>query len=97
MQQAADTLGVREVAARVDEDDVGRRRLDQRGGVGGQHADGVQQQAEGGQNLRRRLKDAGHQQQLAHVMPPPGGVRRLTTLYKHKRDPGATPPEVPLR
>jgi len=40
-------------------------------GIGREHADGVQQQAEGRQDLGRGLKDAGHQQQLAHRMPPP--------------------------
>ena len=53
---------------------------------------------EGGQDLRRRLEYAGHQQQLAHVMPPPV-LRAITRqyLYKHRGTPGATPPEVPLK
>ena len=89
---------MRKVASRVNQDNVARRRLDQRGGIGGEHADGVQQQAEGRQDLGRGLKYAGHQQQLAHRMPPPVMWRgeRHHYLYKHKRDPGATAPKVPM-
>jgi hypothetical protein len=57
----------------------------------------MQQQAKRRQNLRGRLEDAGHQQEFAHLMPPPV-LRRVhaTFMYKHKRDPGATVPKVPL-
>ncbi len=93
VQQPADTLGMREIAARVNEDHVGRRRLDERGRVGWQDPHRVQQQAEGWQNLRGRLQDAGHQQQVAHLKYLQTVAHaRHHYLYKHIWDPGATSP-----
>ena len=70
---------MRKIASRVNQNDIRWRSLYQCGGVGGQHANGVQQQAEGRQNLRGRLQDAGHQQQLAQLMPPPV-LRRMNAI-----------------
>ena len=54
------------VAPGVHQHRVGWRRLHQGGCIRGQHADRVQQEPEGGQDLRGRLEDAGDQQQVAH-------------------------------
>jgi hypothetical protein len=68
---------VREVASRVDKHDVGGRCLNERGRVGGQYPHGVKQQAKGWKDLSGRLKYAGHQQQLTHLVPPPDDRRWL--------------------
>jgi hypothetical protein len=46
---------MREIAARVDQDYIHGWGLHQRGRVGGQHANGVQKEAKGRQDLRGRL------------------------------------------
>jgi hypothetical protein len=66
-QQPAQRSGRRELAASVDEDDVGRRGLDQGGGLGGQHAHLVPEQAEGGQDLGAGGEVVGQEQQTRHA------------------------------
>jgi len=88
LQQAADALGVHELAAGVYQHGIGGWRLYQGGRVRGQHADRVQQESEGRQHLGGRLEHAGDQQQVAHSAAPP----LPDCLYKTDKDPGATAP-----
>ena len=65
---------MRQVAAAVDEDDVGRRGVEQGGDLGGRDADLVLEQAERGEDLGRGREVVGEQQQGAHpILPVPGG------------------------
>ena len=50
------------------QDDVGARGVHEGRGLGGHDPHLVQQQAEGGQHLRRRLEGVGQQQQRAHAV-----------------------------
>ncbi|CAM5643041.1 hypothetical protein SVIOM74S_04006 [Streptomyces violarus] len=64
LTQAAD---LRQVAAAVDEDDVGAGGVDEGGALRGGHPHVVQEQAEGGEHLRRRLEGIGQEQQRTHT------------------------------
>ena len=56
--------GPDKVPASVDENDVTRRVIDQRGGVERQDGDTVLQQPEGGKDLRGGLAGGGHQDEI---------------------------------
>jgi hypothetical protein len=62
-QELAEAADLREVAAAVDEDHVGAGHVHQRRPLGGRDAHVVEQQAEGGQHLGRRLEGVGEEQQ----------------------------------
>ncbi|CAM5227526.1 hypothetical protein SVIOM74S_03027 [Streptomyces violarus] len=62
-QQLTQAADLRQVAPAVDEDDVGAGGVDEGGALRGGHAHVVQQQAEGGEHLRRRLEGIGQEQQ----------------------------------
>ena len=62
-----------EIAARVEQDRVAERPVDQRGGVERQHGHPVREQAEGGQHLGGRLLARGGQEDQIHPGPPLGG------------------------
>ena len=61
-QQLAQAADLRQVTAAVDEDHVGARGVDESRALGGGHPHAVQQQSEGGEHLRRRLKGIGQEQ-----------------------------------
>ena len=67
-QHPAQRAGLRQLAARVDEDDVAGGGVDERGGLGRQDPHLVAEQTEGRQDLGAGSQRVGQQQQVDH--PP---------------------------
>jgi len=65
-QHAAQRLGVQDLAAGIDEDDVGGRGVDQGGWFGGQDPHVVGQQGQGRQHLGAGRRGVGQQQEHGH-------------------------------
>lgn len=62
-QQLTEGADLGQVAPSVDEDDVGTGGVDESGAFGGRHPHAVEQEAESGKHLRRRLEGIRQEQQ----------------------------------